>query len=71
MRKEKNMATKDDSMKEVCVTSFPYARLEGRIKVPKGLSKQEEREYVSNHWDEIRFGEPYYDFHNTAFEIDN
>lgn len=57
-------------METVGVVAYPYARQYGEIQVPEGLSEEEKTEYIKEHWDEIKFGEPDLDYCGTDFDID-
>ena len=56
-------------MVKVFVESSPYATQNGSIWVPKGMTEDEERKYITDHWDEIRFGEPELDYEGTDFTV--
>ena len=57
-------------MKNVCVTAFPYAVQYGDIKVPDNLKDNEIKQYIQDHWNDIKFGKPDLDYCGTDFEID-
>ena len=48
------------------VTAYPYAVTYGSINVPDDI--EDVREYISEHWDEIEFGQPVLDYCGTDFE---
>ena len=52
------------------IIASPYATQYGTIEVPDGLSEEEVREYVNDHFDEIEFDEPDLDYAGTDIEID-
>lgn len=57
-------------METIGVTAYPYARQYGEIQVPEGLDEKEKMEYIKEHWNEIKFGEPDLDYCGTDFDID-
>ena len=61
---------KNKNTKTVNVTAYPYAVQYGSIEVDKNLSGEELTEYISEHWDEIQFGEPDLDYCGTDFDVD-
>ena len=52
------------------VTALPYATQEGELTIPDGLSEDEAQEYITNHWKDIKFGEPQLDYHGTDFDFE-
>lgn len=71
-----NFATQTKGEKHMArymVTAFPYATQQGPIYVPDEVVKTGEekvREYISNNWNNIEFGEPDLDYAGTDFDID-
>lgn len=57
--------------KTVSVTAYPYAVQYGELDIPKGLSQEKTEEYIRDHWNEIRFGDPELDYCGTDFEFDD
>lgn len=53
---------------KVRVIAYPYARQEGTIEVPNGVENLEE--YVSEHFDEVRFGKVELDYKGTDFDVE-
>lgn len=52
------------------VTAYPRAVLDGVIYIPENLTSYDERcKYVSDHWDEIDFAEPDFEFDSCTFDI--
>lgn len=49
------------------VTAYPYATVWGEIEIPDDV--KDVRQYVKDHWDEIKFGEPDLDYVGTDFEV--
>ena len=49
------------------VTTYPYATVWGEIDIPDDI--EDVRQYVYDHWDEIKFGEPDLDYAGTDFEV--
>ena len=56
-------------MKTVGITVSPYANQYGTLVIPKGLTEEEEKTYVSDHFDEIKFGEADLDYKGVDIEI--
>lgn len=56
-----------EETKEVVVTAYPYATMCGRLKVPKSVTNLDE--YVTEHFNDIKFDEPELDFHGTDFDV--
>lgn len=52
------------------ITALPFATQYGTIEVPDGLSEEEERSYIEEHWGEIDFEEPELDYVGADFEVD-
>ena len=57
-------------MENVNITAYPYAIQYGNLKVPKDLNEEEKRQYISEHWNEISFGEPDLDYCGTDFDFE-
>lgn len=58
-------------MRDIEIFGNPYASICGTISVPDELTEPEAiGEYISDNWDEIRFGEPDLDFQGTRIEFD-
>lgn len=58
-------------MKTINVTSFPFATQWGSVEVPEYLKDPMEiRDYIVEHWDDIKFGEPDLDYCGADFEIE-
>lgn len=53
----------------ISVAAHPYANIDGTIKIPKGLTPAEIRDYVDNHFDKVKFEAPRLDFHGTDYEL--
>lgn len=53
---------------KVSVTAYPYAVQFGEIDIPEGISTDEIYDYLTEHWDEIEFGEADLDYAGTDFE---
>lgn len=51
------------------ITAQPFATQYGTIEVPDGLSEEEVREYVNDHFNDIEFDEPDLDYAGTDIEI--
>ena len=50
------------------VTAYPYATVNGSIRVPDNLKTYEEvRDYLISNWNKIRFDEPDLDYEGTDF----
>ena len=57
--------------KEISVIAYPYAVQYGTILVPTEIVGEDKiKEYVSEHWNDIWFGEPDLDYCGTDFNID-
>jgi hypothetical protein len=52
--------------KLIHVTAYPYAVVNGTIKVPADV--KDVQEYVEEHFDSIKFGKPELDFKGTDFD---
>ena len=60
-------------MAKIEVTAYPYATMFGDLDIPDKVvngSEEKLREYISDHWDEIDFGEPDLDFQGCEYEFD-
>ena len=55
--------------KAFLVNAHPYADQVGTIEVPEGLSEEERKAYIEDHWDDISFGPADLDYCGTEFEI--
>lgn len=55
--------------KTINVTAYPYAVQYGTIEVPKELNEDDVKDYLYEHWNEIKFGEPELDYVGTDFDI--
>ncbi len=51
------------------VTAYPCAVVSGTIEIPADVPDDELDAYVSEHFDEVDFGEPQLDFADTDFDI--
>ena len=75
---EGEIISSDDEKKEdktgtktVSVTAYPYAVQNGEIDIPNNISSEKIQEYIRDHWNEIRFGDPELDYRGTDFEFDD
>lgn len=60
----------NEETKTIIVTAYPYAAQYGTISVPKDIVSEDEiKEYVSEHWSDIQFGEPELDYVGTDFDF--
>lgn len=57
-------------MKTVTVTASPYATVYGSIKVPDNITENNVKEYVKEHFNEIKFGTPDLDYAGTEFDCE-
>lgn len=57
----------EETGKTYHVTAFPYATIEGDIVIPDGAS--DVREYIEEHFNDIRFGEASLDYKGTEMDI--
>lgn len=57
-------------METVRIVAYPYARQSGEIQVPEGLSEEEKIKYIREHWNEVRFSAPEFDYCGTDFDLD-
>lgn len=59
-----------EKTREINVTAYPYAVQWGTINVPENITDEDEiKDYISEHWEEISFGEPDLDYVGTDFNI--
>ena len=56
-------------MAKCFVTAFPFVRQEGIIEVPDDVSAEDVHDYISEHWDEIEFGEAELDYAGSDFDV--
>lgn len=56
-------------MKEIEICAYPYAVQFGKINIPNEVPKEEYKNYIINHWNDIKFGDPELDYENTDFEF--
>ena len=56
--------------RKVTVTLYPYATQRGKIEVPMSISEKDMRNYIENHWDDIKKDEPELDYAGTDFDIE-
>lgn len=56
--------------KAVLVTAYPYAAQSAKFNIPAGLSPEEERRYIEEHFKEIHFGAPKLDYKRTEFDYE-
>ena len=52
------------------VIAYPYAVMYGTIEVPMEVTDDELDGYVTEHFDDVKFGEPQLDFKGTDFDIE-
>lgn len=57
----------NEDVREVSVTAYPYASVEGTIKVPATV--EDVASYIAEHFNEICFSEPQLDFCGTEMDI--
>lgn len=60
-------------MAKIEVTAYPYCTMFGDLEVPDDVmngSDAKLHEYISDHWDEIDFGEPDLDFQGCDYEFE-
>ena len=55
-------------MKTIFVTAYPYATQFGKIEIPDDIDDKDVRDYLSEHFDEIKFEEPELDYCGCDFE---
>ncbi len=53
------------------IRAFPFVTQDGTIEIPEDLPDGKLKEWVWDHWDEIRFGDPETDYAGTDFEIND
>ncbi len=51
------------------VTAYPCAVVSGTIEIPADVPDDKLDAYVSEHFDDVDFGEPQLDFADTDFDI--
>ena len=56
-------------MKVLEITATPYATQYGTIEVPDDLPEEDYKKYVTEHFDDIKFGEPDLDYAGTDLDI--
>ena len=54
----------------IYVTAFPYAIQNGTVEVPDDIPKEDIRDYLEDHWDDIMFDSPDLDYSGTDFVLD-
>ena len=56
-------------MKTVYIRAYPYAIQEGYIDIPDNIKGNENiQKYLTDHFNEIKFGEPNLDYAGTDFD---
>ena len=56
--------------KTVEFTAYPYASQSAKIEVPENLTTEEEiKGYISEHWNDVKFGELELDYAGTDVEL--
>lgn len=60
----------NNQTRKVTVTLYPYATQYGEIEVPVSVSKEDMQNYIKDHWDNIKKGEPELDYAGTDFDIE-
>lgn len=55
---------------KVRVIAYPYAVQYGEIEVPNDVKKEDIEEYLTENWDDIRFGEPSTEYGGTDFDFE-
>ena len=55
---------------KVRVIAYPYAVQYGEIEVPNDVKGEDLQEYISEHFDEVAFGEPELDYQGTEFDFE-
>lgn len=58
-------------MKTLCINASPYANVSGTISVPENLPQEQWQNYVSEHFNDIKFGEPELDYRGVDLEIES
>ena len=56
--------------KTLTITAFPYATQYGTLEIPDDLPENRFRDYVNEHFGEIKFGAPDLDYAGTELEIE-
>lgn len=57
-------------MSRFVVTAFPYVTVYGKIEIPDTIRAENRADYVREHWKDISFGEPDFDYSGTDFDLD-
>ena len=52
------------------VIAYPYAVMYGTTEIPADVPDNELDAYVSEHFNDVKFGEPQLDFKGTDFDIE-
>lgn len=63
----------ENNMANLHITAYPYATIDGDLDVPDEVvngSDEKLHEYISDHWEEIEFGEVDLDFQGCDYEFD-
>jgi len=51
------------------ITAYPYAIQNGTLEIPDDIERDFREEYITEHWSEIKFGEPELDYADTDMEV--
>ena len=55
-------------MTNYLITAYPYACQYGRLEIPDDV--EDVKEYIEDHWDDIKFEEPELDYCGTDFDYE-
>jgi hypothetical protein len=55
-------------MAYVTVVAYPYVTQYGGLNIPDDV--EDRQQYVADHWNEIEFGRPEFDYAGTDFDIE-
>lgn len=55
-------------MNEYEVVAYPYAVQYGTVNVPDTVKPEDVDDYITEHWNDIKFGEANLDYAGTDFE---
>lgn len=60
-----------EEMVEKQVSVYPYARFPGTVMVPANIADDIEKaeEYVAEHFNDVKLGEPEFDFKGADFQV--
>lgn len=54
---------------KAAITAYPYAIQYGTLEMPDDIERDFREEYITEHWSEIKFGEPELDYAGTDMEV--